>query len=693
MSSITDLYRKRRSASVASCAPPEAYCSTCGMLECLCRPRFFAGQVLSADDLNRLDAYIRGKHRLHNRQLHGFGVVNGLEVTCNPCGDGVTVSCGYALSPCGDDIVVCDAVTVDVCDLIARCGTERPEPCDPPRQPLARECSAAETEWVLAIRYAETPTRGVKPLYGSAPAQCSCGGGGGKSCSCGAGSGAGKSGCSCGGGYKSVCTCGAKPRGAPVQCEPTVVCVGFAFEVYRAPLASANDDRRGGSGKGNDSALLQRFKCCVEDLMKGAPVQPVEPITGDAQGWYLWALQFKAHLQLRLQLRPGTNCELLDRLAGLAITPPTNQNSAALAQAVLLLYVVFIDALLNCLCSALLPPCPLPSDDSRVALATLHVASNPCRVLRVCNWSVHRQIAVTMPALEYWFSVLPISDLLRELLQKMCCFDLASLLRLPDQPVGVAQPVGQPVGGPQPVAQPVGMAQPVEIAPGAVPGTPVNAVAEGVASGATAATPVNAVASNPAVERATLRLNPRLDDAAGLQGGARMLLQSFFLPGAIVTPELLAQGLLARKGQTAVDATRLPQQLLLQQFARPLGAAVGAELLSALGGAGRGAAVNGAAANRSSPPDEGMAELARTVRELGQRLQLQEQELASGAAANRSSPPDEGMAELAQTVKELGQRLQLQQQELERLRSAAASASSPSAAPSPKAPGKKPGHK
>jgi len=84
------------------------------MLECVCRPRFFAGQVLNADDLNRLDAYIRAKHRLHNRQLHGWGVVNGLEVMCNPCGDGVAVGCGYALGPCGDDIVVCDAVTVDV---------------------------------------------------------------------------------------------------------------------------------------------------------------------------------------------------------------------------------------------------------------------------------------------------------------------------------------------------------------------------------------------------------------------------------------------------------------------------------------------------------------------------------------------------------------------------------------------------
>ena len=85
MNSITDLYRARQAASVAACAPPQIVCTTCGLLECLCRPRFFAGQMLNADDLNRLEAYIRGKNRLHNRQLHGWGVVNGLEVTCEFC--------------------------------------------------------------------------------------------------------------------------------------------------------------------------------------------------------------------------------------------------------------------------------------------------------------------------------------------------------------------------------------------------------------------------------------------------------------------------------------------------------------------------------------------------------------------------------------------------------------------------------
>jgi len=87
----------------------------------------------------------------------------------------------------------------------------------------------------LTSPVAEKAQRGVKPLYATAQADCGCSCGK-ASCSCGAGGGSMKSG-SCGCGAKSVaqCTCSttAKPRGAPVQCEATVICEGFEFEVYR----------------------------------------------------------------------------------------------------------------------------------------------------------------------------------------------------------------------------------------------------------------------------------------------------------------------------------------------------------------------------------------------------------------------------------------------------------------------------
>src|SRR6266481_3782678 len=80
-----------------SCQP----CPDCGGLECLCRPRFFAGQLLTEQDLNRLDQYIIAKNRLRNRYLVGHGVVCGLEVRCHPCGNLLTVTPGYAISSCG----------------------------------------------------------------------------------------------------------------------------------------------------------------------------------------------------------------------------------------------------------------------------------------------------------------------------------------------------------------------------------------------------------------------------------------------------------------------------------------------------------------------------------------------------------------------------------------------------------------
>ena len=100
------------------CALPA--CQDCGGLECLCRPSFFAGQLLTDQDLQRLDYYITAKNKLHNRYLMGWGVACGLEVVCSPCDGGVTVRPGYALSPCGEDIVVCGEAAVDISALIRK---------------------------------------------------------------------------------------------------------------------------------------------------------------------------------------------------------------------------------------------------------------------------------------------------------------------------------------------------------------------------------------------------------------------------------------------------------------------------------------------------------------------------------------------------------------------------------------------
>src|SRR5258708_19547989 len=98
----------RHETRLPDCRPkptcdPQPVCPACGGLECLCRPRFFAGQLLTEEDLNRLDHYIVEKNKLHNRYLHGWGVVCGLEVFCHPCEGQVTVKARYALIPSRDD--------------------------------------------------------------------------------------------------------------------------------------------------------------------------------------------------------------------------------------------------------------------------------------------------------------------------------------------------------------------------------------------------------------------------------------------------------------------------------------------------------------------------------------------------------------------------------------------------------------
>jgi hypothetical protein len=123
-----------------SAGPP---CS-CGGQECeacttktMVRPRFFAGQLLTEDDLEALTTYVVTKQRLHARHLHGAGVVCGLEVVCHPCDRGkIQVQPGYALDCCGNDIVVPCVADLDLLAMIRRLrldklgGYDCGDPCE-----------------------------------------------------------------------------------------------------------------------------------------------------------------------------------------------------------------------------------------------------------------------------------------------------------------------------------------------------------------------------------------------------------------------------------------------------------------------------------------------------------------------------------------------------------------------------------
>lgn len=128
------------------------------------RPRFFAGQLLTEDDLSLLTDYVAGKDRLHNRMVSGPGVVCGLEVTCESCAGGtVVVHPGHALDCCGNDIVLSCKEKVDVQALVRELRVSSPgvhcgDPCDDDQRHFG-----------LFVRYEETSADPVAPFATEEP--------------------------------------------------------------------------------------------------------------------------------------------------------------------------------------------------------------------------------------------------------------------------------------------------------------------------------------------------------------------------------------------------------------------------------------------------------------------------------------------------------------------------------------------
>lgn len=78
------------------------------------RPLYFAGQVLSADDLTAAQDVDAGLRHLHHRMLHGWGIASGLAVTGRRGDTSVSVGSGYALDATGRELVVPVPITVPV---------------------------------------------------------------------------------------------------------------------------------------------------------------------------------------------------------------------------------------------------------------------------------------------------------------------------------------------------------------------------------------------------------------------------------------------------------------------------------------------------------------------------------------------------------------------------------------------------
>src|SRR5258708_11895673 len=92
-----DMSCKCSSAPQQSCAP-----GTSGLE----RVNYFPRQIMTVEDMITEAEYFREKLRRHNRYLHGWGVVCGLDVAAAPTSTApatVSISGGYAIGPFRDE--------------------------------------------------------------------------------------------------------------------------------------------------------------------------------------------------------------------------------------------------------------------------------------------------------------------------------------------------------------------------------------------------------------------------------------------------------------------------------------------------------------------------------------------------------------------------------------------------------------
>ena len=147
-------------------------------LQSLKRPRFFNGQLLTAETLALEQEYHREKSKLHNRSLHGFGIVSGLKVTTNA--GQIVIEPGLALDCEGNELVITDAQAI-VAPLKSDNWTSAyvnvsysEETTDPvpavPNEPLLSPDNLAEastiTERFVIVVAQENSNRGHRHLRG-----------------------------------------------------------------------------------------------------------------------------------------------------------------------------------------------------------------------------------------------------------------------------------------------------------------------------------------------------------------------------------------------------------------------------------------------------------------------------------------------------------------------------------------------
>ncbi len=399
-------------------------CPACQGLQCLDRTRFFAGQLLTEGDLNNEQSYWLAKSRLHNRYLHGWGVVCGMQVVCSECDGWVTVKTGYAVDPCGNDIIVCTDTPFNVVQAIQDCckAIQQPAPnCSPLRYTPSPVCKDVVQKWCIAIQYQEQPSRLVTPLVAasSQPSTCGCGCGSSNSKN---GKNGSANGCCSGSSTQTQTATATSTTTPPATCEPTRVVEGFQLCIVPPPETEERQAPEPGS-------FLYQLEQCAQGLILLLLQAPDLSNVTDPQAAYTATCNYLAAVNKYFaQNSAVTHCKILDDLAAITVpSPGPNTTVSVYVGIVAQIKLLLVYALLDCMCFALLPPCAPDPCDNRVILACVTVQDG--KIVDICHFTGRKQL-VTLHSLHYWLGPLGLDNLLNSLdriLQSFCCGEIKDL--------------------------------------------------------------------------------------------------------------------------------------------------------------------------------------------------------------------------------------------------------------------------
>jgi hypothetical protein len=147
--------------------PSQSHCSGCGAL-LLERNRYYTGKFMTARDFQGEQDYLRSRSQLHNRLMHGWGIVCGLEVMEHPQIDcrntTVIVKAGVAMDGCGREVVLVEDTVFEVPRKVVNGSA----PVHPPAHD-GLDSKAPREEWLLCLYYGEEQIELMPAIYSAGP--------------------------------------------------------------------------------------------------------------------------------------------------------------------------------------------------------------------------------------------------------------------------------------------------------------------------------------------------------------------------------------------------------------------------------------------------------------------------------------------------------------------------------------------